>query len=329
MRSIFVKKFIILLIISLTFVFLLTSDSNSAPKYSSFSLDATSGEIVHNNKGYQKRYPASLTKVMTLYIIFEDIKKNKISTSDLIIFSRNASNKPASKLGLSHGKSISFSDAIRALAIKSANDVATAVAEHISGTEEKFANRMTDKAREIGMYNTTFKNASGLHNNYQTTTAYDMAILGLRMIKDFPQESKVFSMKEFTYGGKIYKSHNKLLYTYAGSKGIKTGFTSMSGFNLLTYVKRNNKKVISVVMGGSTSNSRNRNMAKVLDLSLNEVGNHLPYPINKPNYSNLNRQINYSNNHKNSINSSNIYFDKDTKYNRLSNRVDRFLAIFP
>jgi D-alanyl-D-alanine carboxypeptidase len=101
---------------------------------------------------------------------------------------------------------------------------------------------MTDKAKEIGMYNTTFKNASGLHNNYQTTTAYDMAILGLRMIKDFPQESKVFSMKEFTYRGKKYKSHNKLLYTYAGSKGIKTGFTSMSGFNLLTYVKRNDKK---------------------------------------------------------------------------------------
>jgi len=328
MQNMLIKKFIIL-VTSLTFIFLLTKDVNSAPKYSSFSLDAASGEIVHNNKGYQKRYPASLTKVMTLYIIFDDIKNNKIKKSDLIIFSKNASKKPASKLGLSQGETISFNNAIKALAIKSANDVATAVAEHISGTELKFANRMTEKARQIGMYNTTFKNASGLHNNYQTTTAYDMSILGLRMIKDFPNESKVFSMKEFIYEGKKYKSHNKLLYTYAGAEGIKTGFTSMSGFNLLTYVKRNNKKVISVVMGGSTSNSRNSNMAKVLDLSLKKVGKHLPYPINKPNYSNFNKQIDYSNNHHNSIKKSNIYPDNDTKYNRFSERVDRFLAIFP
>ncbi|MDG2187072.1 MAG: D-alanyl-D-alanine carboxypeptidase [Hyphomicrobiales bacterium] len=323
MKNIFIKKLIFILIIFPCFIFTGTNDVNAAPKYSSFSLDARSGEIVHNNKGFQKRYPASLTKVMTLYLIFEDINNNKIKKTDLITFSRNASSKPASKLGLSTGETISFSNAIKALAIKSANDVATAVAEHISGSEKQFALKMTEKARELGMYSTTFKNASGLHDNYQTTTAYDMAILGLRMIKDYPEESKVFSIKEFSYEGKKYSSHNRLLYTYNGAKGIKTGFTSMSGFNLLTYVTRSNKQLISVVMGGSTSNSRNSNMAKVLDLSLKKTGGNIPYPIMNPySVSDLkNQKIDYSLNHKQSISSS--------KYDILSNRVNKFLAILP
>ncbi len=230
-------------------VFFFSIELFAAPKYASFSLDASSGEILHNNKGFQTRYPASLTKVMTLYLVFEDLKNGKIQQSDLVVFSRNASNMPASKLGLLPGEQITVSNAIRALAIKSANDVATAIAEHISGSEERFAERMTKKARELGMYQTSFKNASGLHNNYQKTTAFDMAILGLRILKDFPVNSKIFSQKEFIYNGKTYRSHNKLLFSYQGTKGMKTGFTNMSGFNLISYVKRENKKIISVVMG--------------------------------------------------------------------------------
>src|SRR6056300_677464 len=159
------------------------TEAKAAPKYSSFSLDAITGKTLHNKNGYQLRYPASLTKVMTLYLVFEDLEKRKIQKSDLIIFSRNASRKPASKLGISKGGSISVSNAIKALAVKSANDVATAVAEYLEGSEEKFALRMTEKAKELGMMNTTFKNASGLHNNDQKTTAFDMAILALRMLK--------------------------------------------------------------------------------------------------------------------------------------------------
>ena len=133
---------------------------------------------------------------MTLYLIFEDLEDGKIQKSDLVTFSQNASSMPASKLGLAPGETITLSNAIKALAIKSANDVATAVAEHLSGTEESFATRMTNKARELGMYQTSFRNASGLHNNYQKTTAFDMAILGLRILKDFPDESSVFSQKK-------------------------------------------------------------------------------------------------------------------------------------
>ncbi|MAT22513.1 MAG: hypothetical protein CML86_03305 [Rhodobiaceae bacterium] len=311
----FVSTFLFLI------VYFLSTELMAAPKYASFSLDAATGEILHNNQGFQSRYPASLTKVMTLYLIFEDISDGKIQKSDLVTFSRNASSKPASKLGLAPGEKITFSNAIKALAIKSANDVATAVAEHISGSEESFALRMTDKARELGMYQTSFKNASGLHNNYQKTTAFDMAILGLRMLKDFPAEASVFSQKDFIYEGKTYRSHNKLLFSYQGTKGMKTGFTNMSGFNLLSYVTRDNKKIISVVMGGSSSNSRNSNMVKVLNKSIKLAKYEIPFPRLNPF---LEGEAVYEEHH--------LSMPKDRKQSRfetLSNRVDKILAIFP
>ena len=300
------------------------NEAGAAPKYSSFSLDANTGKTLHSNKGYQLRYPASLTKVMTLYLIFEDLEKRKIQKSDLITFSRNASRKPASKLGIAEGKTISFSNAIKALAVKSANDVATAVAEHLEGSEEKFALRMTEKARDLGMMSTTFKNASGLHNNYQKTTAFDMAILALRMLKDFPEESKVFALKEFIFEGQKYTSHNKLLFSYSGTKGMKTGYTSMSGFNLISYVERDSKKIISVVMGGSSSNSRNSNMVKVLDKSLQMPAITIQLPKTNPYLSINQNQIREDS--KYLINESK---NNTSRFDRLSNRVDQILSIFP
>ena len=300
------------------------TEAKAAPKYSSFSLDAITGKTLHNKNGYQLRYPASLTKVMTLYLVFEDLEKRKIQKSDLIIFSRNASRKPASKLGISEGGSISVSNAIKALAVKSANDVATAVAEYLEGSEEKFALRMTEKAKELGMMNTTFKNASGLHNNDQKTTAFDMAILALRMLKDYPNESKVFALKEFNFEGQKYVSHNKLLFNYSGTKGMKTGYTSMSGFNLISYVERDRKKIISIVMGGSSSNSRNSNMVKVLNKSFQMEANTIYFPIMNPYLNRKNDQMGEDSEYL-------IYEAKNntTRFDRLSNKVDEILSIFP
>ena len=302
-------------------IYFFSTDTIAAPKYSSFSLDAISGEILHNNRGFQKRYPASLTKVMTLYLIFEDLEDGKIQKSDLVTFSQNASSMPASKLGLAPGETITLSNAIKALAIKSANDVATAVAEHLSGTEESFATRMTNKARELGMYQTSFRNASGLHNNYQKTTAFDMAILGLRILKDFPDESSVFSQKEFIFEGKTYRSHNKLLFSYPGTKGMKTGFTNMSGFNLISYVKTENKKIISVVMGGSSSTSRNSNMVKVLNKSIKLAKYEIPFPKSNPFIEQKKINLKY-----NSVKSEK---GRQSRFEILSKRVDKILTIFP
>ena len=311
----FVSVFLFLII------YFFSTDTIAAPKYSSFSLDAMSGEILHNNMGFQTRYPASLTKVMTLYLIFEDLEDGKIQKSDLVAFSRNASSMPASKLGLAPGETITLSNAIKALAIKSANDVATAVAEHLSGTEESFATRMTNKARQLGMYQTSFRNASGLHNNYQKTTAYDMAILGLRILKDFPYESRVFSQKEFNFEGKTYRSHNKLLFSYQGTKGMKTGFTNMSGFNLISYVTKENKEIISVVMGGSSSSSRNSNMVKVLNKSIKLAKYEIPFPKSNPFIEQKKINLKY--------NSVKSVERMQSRFEILSNRVDKILTIFP
>lgn len=320
--SIFYKTFIFLLIVQLC-ILTINNNANANTKYSSLTLDAKSGDIIHNNNGFAKRYPASLTKVMTLYLVFEDLQDKKLQKSELIIFSDNASKKPASKLGLSPGESINVSNAIKALAIKSANDVATAIAEHIEGSERQFALRMTDKAKELGMYNTTFKNASGLHNDYQTTTAYDMAILGLRILSDFPIESKVFSVREFQYEGRKFTSHNKLLFTYKGTKGIKTGYTSKSGFNLLTYASKDNKKAISVVMGGSTSASRNNNMVKVLDKSFRMMGEYIAYPITKP-FGEALKKTNLINDDTLVIKDNNL-----SNYDRLHRKANRLINLLP
>ena len=236
----------------------------AAPKFSAIAIDARTGKILFSKNGDAKRYPASLTKMMTLYLVFEDLKAGRIKMSTPFRVSRYAASRPPSKLGFKPGRSIQVRHAIRALVTKSANDVATAIAENLGGSESGFARRMTSTARRIGMTRTTFRNASGLPNRSQLTTARDMATLGLRLQHDFPRYYKFFAIKRFTYRGRRYGNHNRLLGRIRGVDGIKTGYTRASGFNLTTSARRGKKRIVAVVMGGRTGRSRNRYMTALV-----------------------------------------------------------------
>ncbi len=244
----------------------LAPDSAAAnSKFSAITIDAHTGKVLFSRYADSRRYPASLTKVMTLYILFQEMEAGRFSKSSRIRISRHAASMPPSKLGFKPGQTITVDNAIRALVTKSANDVAAAVGEAIAGTESAFAVRMTKTARSLGMTRTTFRNASGLPNSGQVTTARDMATLGLRIQKDFPELYRYFSLTSFSYKGRNYRNHNKLVGRYKGTDGIKTGYIRASGFNLLASVKRNGKHLIGVVTGGRTGRSRNNYMMSMLD----------------------------------------------------------------
>lgn len=234
-------------------------------KYASLVIDARTGEVLHEINADTRNYPASLTKMMTLYMLFEALEEGRLRKDDRIMMSRRAANQPPSKLGIKPGRTLSVEDAIRALAIKSANDVAAAVSEHLGGTERQFALLMTAKARSLGMSNTTFRNASGLPHRGQLSTARDMSKLARALLVHFPHRYHYFSESKFKYADKTYKSHNKLLTNYEGTDGIKTGYIRASGFNLVASVKRGDKRLIGVVFGAKNSKTRNRHMVKLLD----------------------------------------------------------------
>ncbi len=234
-------------------------------KYAAFVVDSDTGKILHQEKANQKRYPASLTKMMTLYLMFESMKKSKIRMSTRMRVSAKAASQPQTNISLKAGSTIRVRDAIPALIIRSANDVAVVVAEHLAGSEAKFAKIMTARARQLGMTKTTFKNPHGLPNSKQITTAKDMTILSIALKKHYPQYAHFFTKSSFTYNGKKYKTHNKLVQEYKGANGLKTGYINASGFNVATSVKRREGNVIGVVMGGKTSSSRNAQMRKLLD----------------------------------------------------------------
>jgi len=250
---------------------LLFSPLPAQAKYASLVLDATTGEVLHAVNADTRNYPASLTKMMTLYLMFEALDDGRMHLKDRIVMSHRAARQPPSRLGLKPGKSLSVEDAIRALAIKSANDVAAAVAEHMGGTERKFALLMTSKARDLGMSSTTFRNASGLPHRSQMSTARDMSKLARAMLLHFPKRYAYFSEKKFKFAGKTYKTHNKLLVDYEGTDGIKTGYIRASGFNLVASVKRGNKRLIGVVFGAKNSKSRNRHMVSLLEKGWTKV----------------------------------------------------------
>ncbi len=245
-------------------VYVATQQAVAAPKFSAIAVDARTGKILFGKNIDSYRYPASLTKIMTLYLLFEDIKRGKISLNTPLRVSRYAASRPPSKIGFKRGQTILVRHAILALVTKSANDVATAVAENLAGSEAAFARRMTATARRIGMTRTTFKNASGLPNRYQKTTARDMATLGLRLQRDFPRSYRYFSTRRFSYKGRRYGNHNRLLGRIQGVDGIKTGYTRASGFNLTSSVRRGSKRVVAVVMGGRTGGARNRYMSNLI-----------------------------------------------------------------
>lgn len=253
--------------------------------YASFVMDAQSGEVFHARNADTRNFPASLTKIMTLFMVFEALETGRLKLNQALPVSRRAAGQAPSKLGLQVGQTITVKAAIGALTVKSANDVATVVAEAIGGTEIKFAQMMTRRAREIGMRRTTFKNASGLPNRGQLSTARDMAILGKVMLDRFPNQYEHFSDLTFAYGKRTYRNHNKLLKTYEGMDGIKTGYIRASGFNLVASAERDGVRLIGVVFGGKTGKSRDTHMASLLNRAWGRARSNSTYaalPVAKP-----------------------------------------------
>ena len=252
-------------VIAAVLLIVLPSAAVAANIYASIVVEAETGRVLHEASADSKRYPASLTKMMTLYMLFEALEQGKLTLDTPMKVSRRAAGQAPTRLGLAPGSTVTVVDAINALVTKSANDVAAVVAEHLAGKEYLFAVKMTKKARAVGMSKTTFRNASGLPNSKQVSTARDMAILSARLFKDFPQHYSYFSRPKFTYAGKTYCSHNNLLSNYEGADGIKTGYTRASGFNLAASAERNGHRLIGVVLGGRSVRTRDRHITDLLN----------------------------------------------------------------
>ncbi|MCC9625521.1 D-alanyl-D-alanine carboxypeptidase [Thalassospira sp. MA62] len=236
-----------------------------ARTYTAMVIDADTGETLHEYRADHKVYPASLTKIMTLYMLFDALEHGKVSLSTRMDVSKRAWGQAPSKLGLDPGSTITVKDAILALVTKSANDIAVVVGEHLGGTEVKFAQMMTAEARRLGMSRTTFRNASGLPNRGQMTTARDMIKLAVALRKNYGSYYHYFATQKFRFGNRTYGNHNNLLASYYGTDGIKTGYINASGFNLVASVNRNGKRLIGVVFGGRTARTRDDQMKKLLD----------------------------------------------------------------
>lgn len=234
------------------------------PKYAAIVIDANSGEVLYENRPDSPRYPASITKVMTMYLAFEALAEGKLKLTDTIRISPRAASMPATKLGLRAGETISVDDALRSLAVKSANDMAVAVAEKLGGTEARFGALMTLRGQELGMTQTRFVNASGLPDSRQLSTARDIAILSRAVMRDYPQYYSYFSSQQFAFRGQTMRSHNGLLGKMPGVDGLKTGFTNASGFNISASAVRNGRRLIAVVLGGSSTAARDSNAEDLL-----------------------------------------------------------------
>lgn len=233
-------------------------------RYAAIVIDANTGKTLFASNADAQRYPASLTKMMTLYMLFEAMQAGRMSKDTRIPVSAYAAARPPTKIGFRPGQSIRAEDAALAMITKSANDVATAVGEYLGGSEERFAQMMTAKARRLGMRNTTFRNASGLPNMAQHTTARDMAILSIALRQHFPNEFSYFSRRSFVFRGQTINGHNRLLGRVEGVDGIKTGYTNASGYNLASSVSLDGRRLVAVVMGGNTGASRDAHMAQLI-----------------------------------------------------------------
>lgn len=233
--------------------------------FASLLMDASTGQVLYSANADLPRYPASLTKMMTLYLVFEALNQGTLNLRQPLYASTHASLQAPTKLGLRPGQSISVEDAILGLVTKSANDAAAVVAEALAGSEEHFAWKMTLKARELGMSSTTFANASGLPDVSQVTTARDMAILALALLHDYPEYYQYFSTRYFYWGGAYHPNHNRMLGAYPGVDGIKTGYTHASGFNLVASAERDGRRLIGVVMGARSPGNRTAIMTSLLD----------------------------------------------------------------
>jgi D-alanyl-D-alanine carboxypeptidase (penicillin-binding protein 5/6) len=260
------------LLIAFSFCVAILSLSTTAQAGSAqLLLDARTGEVLASENADVLNHPASLTKMMSVYMVFDAIKAGKLSWDSPVPFSKHAASRPPTKLFVKAGDSITVREAVLAMIVRSANDASAAIGEKIGGSEEGFAALMTRKARSLGMMNTTFFNASGLPHPRQFTTARDMSTLGVALMRDFPEEYELFATKSFKFRGKTINGHNNLMYRYKGMDGIKTGYTNASGFNLVSAVEHDGRRVIGVVMGGRTAASRDKIMERLIDANIKKA----------------------------------------------------------
>ncbi|TNE36881.1 MAG: D-alanyl-D-alanine carboxypeptidase [Alphaproteobacteria bacterium] len=260
--------------------------STSFARYAALVMNSRTGEVLYSHNADHRLYPASLTKIMTLYMTFDALKHGRLSLNQKLSISARAAGQAPTKLGLKRGQTITVQNAVFGLITKSANDAATVLAEGMAPSEAAFAREMTAMAHKLGMRRTSFRNASGLPNRWQMSTARDMAVLGAALIHDFPQYYHFLSLEEFDYKGKAFKNHNHLLNKYKGADGIKTGYIRASGFNLVASAKRGEDRLIGVIFGGRTAHSRDAQMARLLDRGFARVAKtepvSVPLPIRKP-----------------------------------------------
>lgn len=271
MTLLFRRTVVILLSLSLLAVgplpgaFTPEAHSRENLRYAAIVVDAQTGEVMFARHADSRRYPASITKVMTLYLVFEAISEGRIQLDDVIRVSPRAASQPPSKLGLAAGQTITVADAIQATALRSANDMATALAEHVAGSEARFAALMTLKAESLGMTDSRFVNANGLPDSRQITTARDITILARAVMRDYPQYYRFFGVSSWTYEGRDYRNTNGLLRSGQGYDGIKTGYTNASGYNLAASAVRNGRRLITVVLGGRSSATRNAHVEELMN----------------------------------------------------------------
>jgi D-alanyl-D-alanine carboxypeptidase len=245
--------------------------SGAAP-FAAYVMDARTGEELYSRNADTRLHPASLTKMMTLYIAFQEIEAGRISPDTMVTISANAAAQPPSRLGLREGQMVALRYLIRAAAVKSANDAATAIGDHIGGTEAAFARRMTETAQALGMTNTSFRNANGLTRDGHLSTARDMSILGRHLFYDFPQYYNIFSRRSTDAGlAEVNNTNRRFLDAYEGADGIKTGFTNAAGFNLTASAERGGVRIIATVFGGTSTANRNAKVAELLDLGFDRA----------------------------------------------------------
>lgn len=250
--------------------------ADAAPTYAAHVMDARTGETLYSENADTRLHPASLTKMMTLYIAFEEIERGRLSLDTMVTVSKNAAAQPPSRLGLKAGQKIQLRYLIRAAAVKSANDAASAIGDHIGGDTASFAARMTKTAKALGMKNTTFKNANGLTAKGHLSTTRDMSILGRHLFYDFPQYYNIFSRRSTDAGlAEVNNTNRRFLDAYKGADGIKTGYTDAAGFNLTGSAERDGVRIIATVFGGKSTADRNAKMADLLDLGFRKAGKNV------------------------------------------------------
>lgn len=240
-------------------------------RYAAFVVDQDTGVVMHSRRSDAQRHPASLTKMMTLYMMFEAIELGEVGLQDQIRVSARAASAPPSRLGLSAGDTITVEDAILALVVKSANDVALAVGERLAGGEARFAEQMTERAAGLGLESTLFRNASGLPDSRQVTSARDMARLAIALHRDYPQYFHYFNADSFRFRGRTYRNHNSLVGRVEGVDGLKTGYIRASGFNIVVSAERHDHRLIAVVMGGPTAQARDAHAEELLDAAFGSL----------------------------------------------------------